>query len=94
MGKTIENASLDRTRIEYLNSLKRLDAARTDYETSNNKTPKLLEDIKYREIEVKKYEKELRRYGINPENILCKKSGNLAKPVEKDTERLLATYSI
>ncbi len=95
MGNKVEDVSLEGTKAAYLNSLSSLNVARTHYETSGNKSEKLLEDVKFYELMVKNHEEKLRRYGINPEDILCKKSGSLVKPaVEQDIEQLRTAYPI
>lgn len=94
MGNEVENASLGGMKKAYLNALESLNTARTEYETSGKKSEKLHEKISCYEKEFKKYEEKLRMYGINPESILCKKSGSMTKPVGKDTERLLTAYPI
>jgi|GEM_PF-5901873 len=95
MGNGVEDVSLKDIKTAYRNSLSSLNVARTHYETSGNKSEKLLEEIEFYELMVKNYEERLRKHGINPENILCKKSGILAKPaVEQEIEQLRTAYPI
>jgi hypothetical protein len=79
MDNKVEDASLEGTKTAYLKCLSSLNVARTHYEASGKKSKKLLENVKDYEMKVKKYEEKLRRCGMPPESIFCKKNGNLPR---------------